>query len=58
MAKSTSFSVLRALGRSDTEAQSAVRFSLGRMSTEKEVDIAIERHRWALEHLRSIAASP
>jgi len=50
--------VLRALGRSDTEAQSAVRFSLGRMSTEKEVDIAIERYRWAVEHLRSIAPSP
>lgn len=47
--------VLRALGRDDLQAQSAIRFSFGRTTTEKEIDIAIERYRWAVNHLRSIA---
>lgn len=47
--------VLRALGRSNTEAQSAVRFSFGRMTTDEDIDRAIERYRWAVEHLRRIA---
>jgi cysteine desulfurase len=46
--------VLRALGRSDREAQSAVRFSFGRMTTEEDVDRAIGRYRWAVGHLRRI----
>ena len=50
--------VLRALGRSDTEAQSAVRFSFGRGTTTAEIDIAIDRYRWAVNHLRSIAPGP
>jgi cysteine desulfurase len=47
--------VLRALGRDDLLAQSAIRFSFGRTTTEEEIDIAIERYRWAVDHLRSIA---
>ena len=49
--------VLRALGRSDEEAQSAVRFSFGRMTTEADIDTAIERYRWGVNHLREIAGS-
>jgi cysteine desulfurase len=47
--------VLRALGRDDLLAQSAIRFSFGRTTTEEEIDIAVERYRWAVNHLRSIA---
>lgn len=47
--------VLRALGRTDRLAQSAVRFSFGHKTTNDEIDFAIERYRWAVDHLRSIA---
>lgn len=47
--------VLRALGRDDTMAQSAVRFSFGRGTTEAEIDRAIEQYRWAVAHLRGVA---
>ncbi len=47
--------VLRALGRDDLLAQSAVRFSFGRPTTAAEVDTAIDRYRWSVEHLRGIA---
>lgn len=47
--------VLRALGRDDLLAQSAIRFSFGRTTTETEIDIAVDRYRRAVEHLRSIA---
>ena len=47
--------VLRALGRSDLEAQSAVRFSFGRMTTISEIDMAARRYRETVDHLRSIA---
>jgi cysteine desulfurase len=50
--------VLRALGRDDAEAQSAIRFSFGRSTTEDDIDVAIERYRWAVNHLRSIAPLP
>jgi len=47
--------VLRSLGRDDALAQSAIRFSFGRTTTKDEIDVAIERYLWAVEHLRSIA---
>ena len=48
--------VLRALGRSDSEAQSAIRFSLGRPTTAAEIDFAIERYCQAVEKLRNLSA--
>ena len=47
--------VLRALGRDDALAQSAIRFSFGRTTAKDEIDVAIERYRWSVDHLRSIA---
>ena len=47
--------VLHALGRDDALAQSAIRFSFGRTTTKDDIDVAIERYRWAVDHLRSIA---
>lgn len=47
--------VLRGMGRSDHLAQSAVRFSFGRATTEQEIDVAIDRYRDSVDHLRSIA---
>ena len=47
--------VLRALGRSDREAQSAVRFSLGRMTTSSDIETAITLYRDAVEKLRALA---
>jgi cysteine desulfurase len=49
-------SVLRALGRSDLLAQSAIRFSFGRPTTTAEVDLAITRYRDAVRRLRETAA--
>jgi len=49
--------VLRSLGRDDALAQSAIRFSFGRTTTKDEIDVAIERYLWAVDHLRSIAPS-
>ncbi len=48
-------SVLRALGRSDMLAQSAIRFSFGRPTTSDEVDFAVARYRKAVVRLRDIA---
>jgi len=47
--------VLRALGRDDALAQSAIRFSFGRTTTNDEIDVAIERYHWSVEHLLAIA---
>lgn len=47
--------VLRAHGLDDLLAQSAVRFSFGRMTSAADIEITIERYRWAVEHLRAIA---
>ena len=47
--------VLRALGRTDLQAQSAIRFSVGRPTTRDEVEFAAERYCAAVAHLRGIA---
>ena len=47
--------VLRALGRSDALAQSAIRFSFGRPTTEEEVDFAVRQYTLAVARLRQIA---
>ena len=47
--------VLRALGRSDELAHSSIRFTLGRFSTEEEVDFAIEKIRANIDKLRELS---
>lgn len=47
--------VLRALGLSDAEARSSLRFSLGRFSTADDVDFAIESVRREVPRLRALA---
>lgn len=46
--------VLRALGRSDQLAQSSLRFSLGRFTTEAEIDTAIEAVGREVQRLRQL----
>ena len=47
--------VLRALGRSDSEAQSAIRFSLGRPTSKSDIDFAISQYQNAVAKLRAMA---
>ncbi len=47
--------VLRALGRNDLQAQSAIRFSCGRPTTPADVDFAVARYREAVGRLRGMA---
>lgn len=47
--------VLRALGRSDALAQSSIRFSVGRYTTDAEIDAAIGEVRRVVERLRGIS---
>ncbi len=47
--------VLRALGRDDALAQSAIRFSFGRLTTMDEIDRAADCYVSAVSHLRSIS---
>ena len=47
--------VLRALGRSDELAHSSIRFSLGRFTTEADIDYAIEHIREAIAKLRELS---
>ena len=47
--------VLRAMGRDDRLAQSAIRFSFGRATLIDDIDFAIDRYRRAIGHLRAIA---
>jgi cysteine desulfurase len=47
--------VLRALGRSDALAQSAIRFSFGRPTTAADVDVAIDLYRNGVDRLRRLA---
>ncbi|PWQ94127.1 IscS subfamily cysteine desulfurase [Leucothrix arctica] len=47
--------VLRALGRSDELAHSSLRFTIGRFTTEEDVDVAIKQTRAAVEKLRDLS---
>jgi cysteine desulfurase len=47
--------VLRALGMSDELAHSSLRFSIGRFTTEEEVDYAVAQVRRAVEKLRELS---
>ncbi|MFL0797073.1 MAG: IscS subfamily cysteine desulfurase [Cellvibrionaceae bacterium] len=47
--------VLRALGLDDELAHSSIRFSIGRFTTEEEVDYAIEQARQAVTKLRELS---
>jgi len=47
--------VLRALGRKDELAHSSLRLSLGRFTTEEEVDYAVEQIRAAVQKLRELS---
>jgi cysteine desulfurase len=47
--------VLRALGRSDELAHSSIRFSIGRFTSEAEIDHAIAETRKAVEKLRELS---
>ena len=49
--------VLRALGRNDQLAQSSLRFSLGRFTTQADIDIAITAVQREVSRLREIAKS-
>jgi cysteine desulfurase len=50
-----SSAVLQALGRDDALAQSAIRFSFGRDTTNDEIDLAIGCYADAINHLRAIS---
>jgi len=47
--------VLRALGKSDALAQSAIRFSCGRPTRAADIDVAIDLYRSAVKKLRNMA---
>ncbi|EMH0086643.1 IscS subfamily cysteine desulfurase [Proteus mirabilis] len=47
--------VLRALGLTDELAHSSIRFSLGRFTTEEEIDYAIEQIHSAIDRLRDLS---
>jgi len=47
--------VLRAIGRNDELAHSSIRFSLGRFTTEEEIDFAIEEIRKNIDKLRELS---
>ena len=47
--------VLRALGREDELAHSSIRFTLGRFSTQEEIDFAVAKIRGQVERLRELS---
>jgi len=47
--------VLRALGRNDELAHSSIRFSIGRFTTEQDIDYTIEHVRAAVDKLRELS---
>ena len=49
--------VLRALGRDDRLAESSLRFSLGRFTEERDIDVAVAAVAQALTRLRKIGGA-
>jgi len=47
--------VLRSMGRSDAQAQSAIRFSVGRQTRQEDVEFAAQKYRDAVARLRKLA---
>ena len=47
--------MLRALGRSDELAHSSIRFTLGRFTTEEEIDYAVQLIRGKIAKLRELS---
>ena len=47
--------VLRALGREDELAHSSLRFTIGRFSTEEEIDLVVDTIREQVERLRNLS---
>lgn len=47
--------VLRAIGRNDELAHSSIRFTIGRFTTEEEVDFTVKKTREAVEKLRDLS---
>jgi cysteine desulfurase len=47
--------VLRALGRNDELAHSSIRFSIGRFTTEEDIDFAVEQIRKNIQKLRDLS---
>lgn len=47
--------VLKGIGVGDDLAHSSLRFSLGRWSTKEQIDFAIEKLTWAVNHLRELS---
>ena len=47
--------VLRAIGRSDELAHSSIRFTIGRFTTEEEIDYAIELIKSKVDKLRELS---
>ena len=54
-ASGTASHVLRALAGSDTVASASIRFGLGRMTTDEEIDYTIEKFVSVVRHLRLAA---
>ncbi|NNM13009.1 MAG: IscS subfamily cysteine desulfurase, partial [Gammaproteobacteria bacterium] len=48
--------VLRALGRDDQSAQSSIRFSIGRFTTDADIERAIEVIQTQVRRIRAFAA--
>ncbi|SSY93208.1 Cysteine desulfurase [Aggregatibacter aphrophilus] len=47
--------ILRALGRNDELAHSSIRFTLGRFTTEEEIDYTVSLMKGAVEKLRELS---
>ena len=47
--------MLRAIGRNDELAHSSIRFSMGRFTTEEDIDYAIEQINSSIDKLRALS---